>query len=241
MVLSLPPTSLVVFVDETGDELFADPRHPVFGFGGSAVMAPYLDVLIRNPWRQVRNIIAGTPDGQLHASRLRNPPVEHIEVLVHFFQTWAFARFAVTCSLHTAKPPSMETCCYVLNCLKMRITDIVRWTPAQSVHLIFEGNERLEKKDREMVWRLWAARGWPSYSVRVLFYAKRCCRTGVGGGRLHHARVWQTGETRGGRENWVRTRLRGSVPRHRPSTVELHICDRGQGFLRSDGHRMTDQ
>ena len=32
-------SDLVLFVDETGHECFRDPGHPVFGYGGCAVMA----------------------------------------------------------------------------------------------------------------------------------------------------------------------------------------------------------
>lgn len=42
--LTIGPSDLVFFVDETGHEEFADAAHPVFGYGGCAVMA--LEVLV---------------------------------------------------------------------------------------------------------------------------------------------------------------------------------------------------
>lgn len=38
-VLAVSANSMLVFVDETGEEWFRDPHHPVFGLGGCTVAA----------------------------------------------------------------------------------------------------------------------------------------------------------------------------------------------------------
>lgn len=150
MNLRLPNSALVFFIDETGHEEFSDVRYPVFGMGGCAVMAPEIEGVIRGPWMRVRAVVAGAPDRALHASSLPAPvPTAHIDAIASFFREQPFARFAVTCSLKTSVPPSLTTCRMVLASLKSRIAEITRWTPATSVHVVFEATERLRSQIEE--------------------------------------------------------------------------------------------
>src|SRR6266540_720589 len=97
--LTVKPQSLLVFVDETGDELLRDPVQKVFGLAGCAVMAEDLDGFVRKPWLEVRRVVAGSPDSQLHATDIRQPSQNQIEAIASFFQKQPFARFGSICSL----------------------------------------------------------------------------------------------------------------------------------------------
>ena len=143
--LHLPDNSLAVFLDETGNEDLSDRLHPVFGMGGCAVMASSLDPVVREPWKRVRTVVAGGPDAPLHASRLSAPvPTEHIELIAAFFRDQPFFRLGTTCSVRSSLHPSLSPAQTVLASLKNRILDIVNRTPATSVYVIFETNERLK-------------------------------------------------------------------------------------------------
>ncbi len=61
MELRLPPSSLVVFVDDTGHETLPD-GHVVYGLGGCAILDADLDRLIRISWRGIRRAILGDPE-----------------------------------------------------------------------------------------------------------------------------------------------------------------------------------
>jgi hypothetical protein len=72
MKLDLPTDCLVVFVDETGDELLKDPVQKVFGLAGCAVMAADLDRVVREPWLEVRRIASVTFGVGGASARLRS-------------------------------------------------------------------------------------------------------------------------------------------------------------------------
>ena|SRR5258707_15434132 len=71
--LILPEGSLVVFVDDTGHEALV-PGHPVYGLGGCAVLSSDLDPIIRDPWRDVRRKVTGSPETPLHANAFAGLP-----------------------------------------------------------------------------------------------------------------------------------------------------------------------
>ena len=54
VIVPVPPSSLVVWIDETGEELFSDPSYPLFGLGGCAVLSRDYGRLVAEPWRQVK-------------------------------------------------------------------------------------------------------------------------------------------------------------------------------------------
>jgi hypothetical protein len=94
--LKVHPGCLMVFVDETGHEEFADPNYPVFGFGGCAVPAFAAPDVLERPWREMKERHFGGADVALHASDLRHPTPEQLEALGAFFRDHRFGRFAVT-------------------------------------------------------------------------------------------------------------------------------------------------
>jgi len=44
--------SLLIFIDETGDEDFSDPKNPTFGRGGCGALMPEYKRRIAKPWRR---------------------------------------------------------------------------------------------------------------------------------------------------------------------------------------------
>jgi hypothetical protein len=96
--LIVHPHCLMFFVDETGDETFADPQYPVFGLGGCALLAAAIELVLRTPWRNMKALHFGGADVPLHASGLRSPTSTQLEALGAFFQNQTFGRFAVTMS-----------------------------------------------------------------------------------------------------------------------------------------------
>jgi hypothetical protein len=53
-IIELPPRSLLVFVDETGNDDLSDPNNPTFGRGGCGVLWPDYKKLIAKPWRKLK-------------------------------------------------------------------------------------------------------------------------------------------------------------------------------------------
>jgi hypothetical protein len=74
--LVVHPHCLMFFVDETGHEEFADPKYPVFGLGGCAVLATNIERDIKRPWRDLKSRHFGGANVPLHASDLRSPTDE---------------------------------------------------------------------------------------------------------------------------------------------------------------------
>lgn len=149
MNLLLPHDCLAVFIDDTGNELLNDPVQKVFGLGGCAAMASQLDAVIRQPWLDVRRIIGGSTDARLHATDIRDPTPEQINVVASFFKDNPFSRFGAICSVETDLNNDISPFFAVATCVGNRLADILKWQPFTSVAVIFEHSERLEAKLEE--------------------------------------------------------------------------------------------
>lgn len=142
--LHLVSGTLAFFIDETGAETLNDKNYSVFGFGGCAVLAEHLDDHVRSPWRALRKEIAGSPDAQLHATEFHRTASEaQMEAVGSFFRSYPFARLGVSCSAKTHAPDFELPTRYVLSCLKLRVVDILKWSTAKHVAMIFEETQRL--------------------------------------------------------------------------------------------------
>ena len=141
--LALPDTCLAVFIDETGDELLRDPFQKVFGLAGCAVMAPYLDTVLREPWKDVRKAIAGSSDARLHATDIKSPTPDQLAAIGAFFRSQPFSRFGAICSVGTTLDKDIGPLAAVARALGNRLADITKWQPFGSVAIVFEHSERL--------------------------------------------------------------------------------------------------
>ena len=142
MNLILSNDCLAVFVDDTGHEALVK-GHPVYGLGGCAVMAPHLDGIIRQPWREVRRLVTGLADTPLHAYEFKKTATsEHIKTVADFFRAQPFGRFGATISTNTRLASEIESVPTIAMVLKNRIADIAKWTTCKEVAVIFESSDR---------------------------------------------------------------------------------------------------
>ena len=105
----LDSTCLLLFVDETRHELFADPQHPVFGLGGCALLVREYVNSVRPMWLQLKERYFNGANTSLHANELRSPTKEQIKALSVFFSSRHFARFAAVASEKSILPDEYST------------------------------------------------------------------------------------------------------------------------------------
>ncbi len=135
------------FVDDTGQEEFADPKFPVFGTGGCAILAAAIDQSLRQPWRDMKTAHFGGADSPLHASELRSPTNEQVTALGQFFEKQVFGRFAVTMTRKAKLPDGIKPIQAMPGLLRRRWEALVpRFEPLPvEVAFIHEASERGDK------------------------------------------------------------------------------------------------
>jgi len=143
--LTLPERCLAFFVDDTGHEAMP-AGHPVYGLGGCAVMAKDLDNDIRIPWRAVRESVTGSSDTSMHAHHFaRTATKEQMQRVADFFHRQRFARLGAIVSKETKYEGEFRNPDIVSAVLKGRILEILKWTTASSVAVIFEASDRANR------------------------------------------------------------------------------------------------
>jgi len=173
--LLLSSDTLVFFIDETGDESLSDPNRAVFGFGGCGIMAPYLDRHIRDPWRLVREAVAGSKDTPLHASDITHTATQdQINTIGEFFKNERFARIGVSCSDFTVIPDQTEHVEIVLNALKTRILEVLSNSAGKRVVVIFESTSRLKSAIERWFGNLAIEENGNPIPVNCCFMPKNC-------------------------------------------------------------------
>lgn len=145
--LSVGPTCLMFFIDETGHETFADPNYPVFGLGGCAITSSAIESHITRPWRAMKAQHFGGEDVALHASELRSPTPDQLTGLSRFFREQQFARFAVTMSRSLVLPSGASPFDIITGTLANRLKDILsRALPEPNeVALLHEASDRCDQ------------------------------------------------------------------------------------------------
>ena len=75
------------------------------------------------------------------------PPFDpaHISALSAFFAANRFMRFGVSCDRRAECPASIKLTQIMLACLQNRLNDVLQWSWATDVAVIFEHSERLEE------------------------------------------------------------------------------------------------
>jgi hypothetical protein len=135
--LLVRPDCLMFFIDETGHEAFADPKYPVFGIGGCAVMAGAVDTVLKQPWRAMKAKHFGGADVPLHASDLRTPTPEQLLALSSFFREQQFGRFAVTITPACRLPAGIAPYHIVSAAIRKRWEELTPRFHPQPVELAF--------------------------------------------------------------------------------------------------------
>lgn len=143
-LLQVHPHCLIFFVDETGHEAFADPLYPVFGMGGCAVMAGAIDVVVRQPWRDLKAKHFGGPDVPLHASSLRDITADQAAAVGRFFREQKFGRFAVTMNSTVRLPDGVTPITVMPGALRARWQELAaRCSPLPiEIAFVHEASER---------------------------------------------------------------------------------------------------
>lgn len=140
----LEETCLLVFIDETGDEGFSDPRHPVFGLGGAAMTVRSYRSLIRPSWHELKRQHFGGPEAALHACELRSPTTNQLGALRKFFESDLFTRVVAVASSKTAFPNGLPPFQVVARSLLKRIEQAALRFPITSIALMVESSTRTD-------------------------------------------------------------------------------------------------
>lgn len=140
-----PDDSLLIFIDETGDEKFCDPNVPYFGFGGCVCKASnYTDHII-TPWQRVEALF---PDDMkpLHSAELRDLNDEQIKALARFFKETNFGRFASIIKQGWENESEHSAFHIAARTTLDRVLDIIKvWKePFSTIVVFFEHSQRLD-------------------------------------------------------------------------------------------------
>jgi hypothetical protein len=173
--LEVNPLCLVFFVDDTGHETFADPKYPVFGLGGCAMMASHLDIELRAPWRAMKAESFGGPDVPLHASKLREARPSQIAAIAEFFQKGRFQRFASVVHNTATLPAGIEPLQVLAGSLIERFKELaMRWAPRpQQVCFVHEASQRGDALLERYIGKLTVKAGGREIPVRQGLMEKR--------------------------------------------------------------------
>jgi len=140
--VSLAPSTLLVFVDETGNDSLRDPKYPIFGFGALALQAEVYCNSLREAWLQMKDVAFSGRNMELHACDLRPPTGAQIENLNAFFRCHNFARISRIFTIDTALKDVDTLVCFSEG-LKKCIEKQARLTSCTSVALVFEHSDNL--------------------------------------------------------------------------------------------------
>jgi len=139
---TLEESCLLVFVDETGDEGFSDPRHPVFGLGGAAMTVGTYSSLIRPRWIELKRQHFGGSKVALHACDLRSPTANQLGALGDFFKSELFTRVVAVASSKTNFPDGHPPFELIALSLLKRIERTALRVPITSIALLVESSTR---------------------------------------------------------------------------------------------------
>ncbi len=184
-VLQLPLRSLLIFIDETGNEDFSDPKNPTFGRGGCGALMPEYKRRIAKPWRRLNHERLGGAAKPFHTTDFEQTrPTMHQITGINAFMALPFWRFATMCDSRTELPAGIDAH-KAISLVTMNY--FVRHVSQCYVHvvaLIFEGSDRgdtLVKRDYDLA-SMDLKHVGPSCRRRRLLHAKGFYGAGLRGG-----------------------------------------------------------
>jgi hypothetical protein len=152
--LRLPLRSLLVFVDETGDEDFSDPNNPTFGRGGCGALLGEYKLRIKKPWRRLKRDRLGGANKPFHATDFeQSRPTNYQITGINAFMELPFWRFATMCDSRTELPAGVDAHKAISLVTIKYFSRLVAKSDVDVVALIFEGSERgdsLVRRDYEL-------------------------------------------------------------------------------------------
>lgn len=152
--LELPARSLIIFIDETGNEDLSDPNNPTFGRGGCGCL--YLDYRgrIGKPWRKLKRERLGGANKPFHAVDFeRSKPTLRQISGINRFMALPFWRFGVMLDARTKLPDGVDAHKAISLVTLAYFARLVSQADIDVVALIFEGSERgdtLVKRDYDL-------------------------------------------------------------------------------------------
>jgi hypothetical protein len=146
-IITIDQRCLIVWIDETGHEEFADPGFPVFGLGGVAVPAADYETVLAIPWRTIKRDSFGNESISLHAAGLR-PNNAQMNSFTSFFNFQRFARLAAVTRKEADKPLSVTTMQLMATLLRDWIIQLSNdvFKPIHDIVLVFEECQRLSEQ-----------------------------------------------------------------------------------------------
>jgi len=146
--------TFLVFVDETGNEDFSDPKNPTFGFGGCGILAPRYRLGLAKPWKRLKRERLGGALRPFHAVDFEQsrPALPQIMAINGFLRR-PFWRFAVMSDVRTQLPAGIDAHKAVSTVLGRYIARLAAGMDIDAVALIFEDSDRgrdLVKRDFDL-------------------------------------------------------------------------------------------
>jgi hypothetical protein len=145
-LIRVESSSLLVFIDETGEEMFSDPQHAVFGLGGCAVLAGEYNRVIASPWREMKDRFFFGANNPLHANELISPTSDQINALVDFFACTGFSRMAATASKKGSFLKQLPSYDFVARTLLARIEKVAQIYRFSRLVFFLESSTRTDSK-----------------------------------------------------------------------------------------------
>lgn len=138
------PNSLLVFIDETGNEDYSDPNNRTFGRGGCAVLGADYRTQIKKPWRKLKREKLGGVNKPFHAVDFEDsgPTMAQISAINRFLQQ-PFWRFAAMSDERTELPPGIDGH-KAISLVTVRFNErlVASYDDLANVVLIFEASKR---------------------------------------------------------------------------------------------------
>ena len=142
-----PDDSLLVFVDETGQEDFADPSAPFFGLAGCVCAAGDYGKAVDAPWQAVEQLFPAEML-PLHAVDLRPKEMkpEQLTAIDQFFATGIFGRFATVAKADIENETTVSLLQLLVQQTFQRILDLIKKSGRDfsQVVIVIEHSERLD-------------------------------------------------------------------------------------------------
>lgn len=140
--IQIEGNSLLVFIDETGNEYLKDKEYPIFGLGGCAVICKEYNNSIRITWNKMKDTFFNGKENKLHAKDFFQPKKIQINAISDFFKKNKFARVAAVMSNKTINETEYNIYNIVTRVLYKRVLDVANWTCFNRVIFILEDSER---------------------------------------------------------------------------------------------------
>ena len=183
-LLKLTPDTLVVFIDETGNEDYSDPKNPTFGRGGCAVRGHEYRRMLKQPWRELKRESLGGANKPFHATEFeQSKPTLRQITRINTFLKRPFWRFAAMSDARTKLPENIDG----HRAISLVTMNFIRRLAAtyhdiSTVALVFEASRRGDKlveRDFDLANMNLVNEAGQRIEVDGYFMPKRCMEAGI--------------------------------------------------------------